>query len=83
MYSGGRTLSDFWQTAKTLVFAFCRKSDKIPPGAGSSYPVSNSAPSRARSETNIPAGPDSSGGPPEPSETVRMFAGLRLSERAI
>ena len=76
-------MSDFWQNAKTLVFAFCRKSDKIPPGAGSSYPVTNSAPSRARSETNIPVGPDSSGGPPEPSETVGMFAAARLSEGAI
>ena len=55
---------------------------KVAPGAGSSYPVSNSAPSRARATKNIPAGPDGSGGPPEPSETARIMSGVRLRNAA-
>ena len=82
MYIRGRTLSDLWQNAKTLVFAFCQKMDNLLPTARSPYSVSKTAPSRARPAKNIPAGPDSSGGPPELSETVRMFFGLRLRNAA-
>ena len=48
----GGTLSDFWQNAKTKVFALCQKSDRVLPTAGSSYPVTNSAPSQAARETH-------------------------------
>ena len=82
MYIRGRTLSALGQNAKTWIFAFCHKTDNLPPTARSPYSVSKTAPSRARPEKNIPAGPDSSGGPPEPSETVRMFAGVRLRNTA-
>ena len=63
-------------------FRVLGNSEKVAPGAGSSYPVSNSAPSRARATKNIPAGPDGSGGPPEPSETARIMSGVRLRNAA-
>ena len=70
MYSGGMPLADF---GETWVFGFLGNSEKAAPGAGSSTLVSKTAPSRARPLKNILAGPDGSGGQPEPSAPVRMF----------
>ena len=61
---------DFGETG---VFGLFANSEKALPGAGSSTLVSKTAPSRARPLKNILAGPDGSGGQPEPSGPVRMF----------
>ena len=80
MYSGGRPLADF---GETWVFGFLGNSEKVAPGAGSSYLVSKTAPSRARPLKNILAGLDGLGGPPEPSGPVRMFFMGRGREGAV
>ena len=79
MYSGGRPLADF---GETWVFGFVGNSEKVAPGAGSPTSVSQISPSRARSEKNILAAPDGSGGPPEASGHARMFFWDRVREGA-
>ena len=67
-------MADFGENRENLGFQVLGKSEKPAPGAGSPYPVTNSAPSRARSLKNILAGPGGFGAPPEPSGHARMFS---------
>ena len=76
-------MADFGENRENLGFQVLGKSEKPAPGAGSPYPVTNSAPSRARSLKNILACPDSSGGPPNASGPARMFSRGRAREGAV
>ena len=66
---------------ENLGFQAVGKLEKAAPGAGSPYPVTNSAPSRARPVKSILAGPDAGVGPPEASGPARIFfTGLEAAE---
>ena len=67
---------------ENVCFQVFGKPEKLAPGAGSPTSVSQISPSRARSETNILAVPDGSGGPPEASGPTRMFFRDRVREGA-
>ena len=73
MYSGGRTLADFWENWKTRVFRFWEKSDKVGPTSRPRFGAFQTVVSRARAVKNILAAPDGSGGPPEASGPAQMF----------
>ena len=83
MYSGGRTLADFWETWKTRVFRFSEKSEKVGPTSRPGFGAFQIAVSRARAVKNILAGPDGSEGPPEPSGPARILLTARARETAI
>ena len=83
MYSGGRTLADFWENWKTRVFRFWGKSEKVGPTSRPRFGAFQIAVSRARAVKNILAGPDGSGGPPEPSGSARIFFSVRTRETTI
>ena len=67
---------------ENICFPVFGKPEKVAPGAGSPTSVSQIPPSRARSEKNILAAPDGSGGPPEPSGPAQMFFWCRVREGA-
>ena len=83
MYSGGRTLADFWENWKTRVFRFWEKSEKVGPTSRPRFGAFQIAVSRARAVKNILAGPDGSGAPPEPSGPARIFFMARARETVI
>ena len=82
MYSGGRTLADFWENWKTRVFRFWEKSEKVGPTSRPGFGAFQIAVSRARAVKSILAGPDASVGPPEASGPARMLFWDRVREGA-
>ena len=77
----GEDFGGFSGKLENLGFQVVGKLEKAAPGAGSPYPVTNSAPSRARPVKSILAGPDAGVGPPEASGSARtFFTGLEAAE---
>ena len=73
MYSGGGTLSGFWQNAKTVFSSFSAKMAFFPSPPRVRRGTVQIAVSRARSIKNILTGPDGPDAPSEPSGPARIF----------